>query len=123
MTPLHIPATKDTPLVILNAKNSEYLLQGPSLPEDVNTFYAPVIEWLKEYELHVGDAIHFTINITTINSASYQGINKVLRQLCKMNKHMHVTIDWYYDEHDLDQLEAIDFFENELDLLITKIAC
>lgn len=123
MTPLHIPATKDTPLVILNANKNEYLLEGPSLPEDVNSFYAPVIQWLKDYEKFVGESIHFTLNITTITSASFQGINKVLQQLCKMNKHMHVTIDWYYEENDQDQLDAIDFFENEMNLLITKIAC
>jgi hypothetical protein len=122
MTPLHIPATKDTPLVILNARKCEYLLKGPAQPVDVTTFYAPVIQWLKEYEKYVGEAIHFTINITSVCD-SYTGISKVLEQLCKMNKHMHVTIDWYYDEFDQDQLEAIDFFENELDLLITKIAC
>ena len=48
---LDIRGTTDTPKVLFDPDNNIFEISGRSLPEDVITFYQPVIEWLDDYEL------------------------------------------------------------------------
>ena len=49
METLKINNTEDTPSVILDMDNELFEIAGKSLPEDVNTFYKPVLSWIEEY--------------------------------------------------------------------------
>ncbi len=41
--------TDDTPTVYFSKAEGKFLLEGRSLPEDVNKFYKPFLNWLTEY--------------------------------------------------------------------------
>ena len=43
METLKIAATEDTPNVVFDYENGEFIISGRSLPEDVTTFYQPVL--------------------------------------------------------------------------------
>ena len=49
MEPLSIKSTEDTPKIILDPLKELFEISGRSLPEDVNQFYKPVIDWFKDY--------------------------------------------------------------------------
>ena len=49
MEALIIEATDDTPKVVLDPANNVFEFSGKSLPEDVTTFYGPVLDWLDSY--------------------------------------------------------------------------
>ncbi len=51
MEALDIKATNDTPRVILDPENDIFEISGRSLPEDVVTFYQPVLDWLDDYKV------------------------------------------------------------------------
>ena len=44
-----IEQTDDTPGVVLDKDKNEFRFNGKSLPEDVNAFYNPILEWIMEY--------------------------------------------------------------------------
>jgi hypothetical protein len=49
MNILEISPTDDSPEINFNPDSGIFELKGKSLPEDVSSFYNPVIEWLEEY--------------------------------------------------------------------------
>ncbi len=49
METIKIQGTEDTPKIILDAGNEILEISGRSLPEDVSSFYEPVLNWLNEY--------------------------------------------------------------------------
>ena len=49
METIKIQGTEDTPKIILDAGNDIMEISGRSLPEDVSSFYEPVLNWLNEY--------------------------------------------------------------------------
>ena len=49
METIKIQGSEDTPKIILDAGNEILEISGRSLPEDVSSFYEPVLNWLNEY--------------------------------------------------------------------------
>ncbi|PLX15791.1 MAG: hypothetical protein C0599_16225 [Salinivirgaceae bacterium] len=49
MENLSIKGTDDTPSIELNKEQNIYTISGMSLPEDVKSFYRPVIDWFTKY--------------------------------------------------------------------------
>jgi hypothetical protein len=47
MEVINIKGTDDTPNVILDKDNNLFELSGRSLPEDVNMFYEPILNWIE----------------------------------------------------------------------------
>ena len=45
-----IAGTEDTPNLVLDIENNVFEISGRSLPEDVVSFYKPVLDWLDEFE-------------------------------------------------------------------------
>ena len=68
---LHLPATQVTPEVRLNPKAGHFSMRGESYPENVLSFYAPILtrigEALDSGNLHTLDV---DMHITYFNSAS-----------------------------------------------------
>ena len=62
MDALRIPATDDTPEVILDA-SGEFEFSGKSLPEDVASFYDPIIEWIDTYGQNANDSSVFKFKL------------------------------------------------------------
>ena len=50
MEVIKIKGTDDTPTVILDKENGIFEISGRSLPEDVTTFYEPILSWLDDYQ-------------------------------------------------------------------------
>ena len=62
MNSLILDKTQDTPGIILDKKSGIFSFEGASIPENVKTFYKPVIEWVEEYTNNVitSYSIHYT---------------------------------------------------------------
>lgn len=48
MEAIKIKGTEDTPNVVLDAAANVMEISGRSLPEDVSSFYGPILNWLSE---------------------------------------------------------------------------
>jgi hypothetical protein len=108
MEHLVIAKTDDTPEIDFNPGTKELKISGRSLPEDVTTFYAPVLEWLDELEESAIGELKFTVNLEYFNTASSKLILDILMKLEDIHSggSNSIEIIWNFDKRDTDMEEA-----------------
>lgn len=107
METLIINGTDDTPKVVLDQENNVFEISGRSLPEDVVSFFQPVIDWLDELEKNPLDNIEFDIKLEYFNTASSKQILDIFLILDEIFlRGNSVKVNWYYSELDEDLGEA-----------------
>lgn len=120
MTALHIPATQETPEVLIDPASVQFHLSGESYPENAMAFYAPVrnqLEMLLALPAAATRAeAHF--NLRYFNSSS----TKLIRALFAMlQRHAeagaHMIAHWYHDPDDDMMAEFGDDLKEEFDAL------
>lgn len=107
MEAIKIKGTEDTPNVILDAAENIMEISGRSLPEDVSSFYGPILNWLVEYSKSPNPKTVFNFKLVYFNTASSKLILDILMKLEELkNKGNDVLVKWYYPEDDEDMQEA-----------------
>lgn len=107
MDALRIPSTDDTPEVVLDAASGEFEFGGKSLPEDVASFYDPIIEWIDTYGQNANDKSVFKFKLTYFNTASSKMILDILMKLEELCENgVDIKVEWHYEEEDEDMEEA-----------------
>jgi len=107
MEVLHIEATEDSPDIMLDQEKEIFEISGRSLPEDVNTYYKPVLEWIEEYSKNPNRRTIFKFRFSYFNTASSKVILDILTIFEEMIEEKHdVLVRWYYPVKDEDMLEA-----------------
>ena len=107
MEAIKIKGTEDTPNVVLDAASNIMEISGRSLPEDVSSFYGPILNWLAEYIKSPNPKTVFNFKLVYFNTASSKLILDILMRLEELhNKGGEVLIKWYYPEDDEDMQEA-----------------
>jgi hypothetical protein len=107
MEAIKIKGTEDTPNVILDAAENNMEISGRSLPEDVSSFYGPILNWLAEYTKSPNPKTIFNFRLVYFNTASSKLILDILMRLEELNKKgSSVVVRWYYPEDDEDMQEA-----------------
>lgn len=108
MLTLNIEGTEDTPEIKFNPQQNEFLIRGRSLPEDVTSFYGPVIDWLDEFAGTPANASTFKFKLDYFNTASSKIILDILMKLEEIlsDGKGSIQVEWHYSEADDDMLEA-----------------
>ncbi len=112
MDKLIIEPTLNSPTVILDPEKNRFEFSGESRPENVRSFYMPVIEWLETFTgEHVAKAAElpreFHFNFEYFNSTSAKYILDVFKTLGTLqSKGGKVLVKWHYEEDDEDMLEV-----------------
>ena len=102
-----IKGTEDTPNVILDATSNILEFSGRSLPEDVGTFYAPVLQWIDEYAKNPNKSTEVIFRLEYFNTASSKILLDILLKFEDiMNDGHEVIVHWYFQEDDEDMQEA-----------------
>ncbi len=114
MERLDIKATNDTPRVLFDPDNNLFEISGRSLPEDVVTFYQPVLDWLDDYTLSPLKKTDFVFKYIYFNTATSKLVQDILNVLEHIpEKGAEVKILWYYEQDDEDMLDlGMEFQEN-----------
>ncbi|MBN2275663.1 MAG: DUF1987 domain-containing protein [Bacteroidales bacterium] len=110
MKTIVIEATHSTPAINF-CTDGRLLIEGRSLPEDVNRFYKPLIEWIIGLQV---ESVKLDINLEYFNSASAKKLLELLKSLDANSKIKHLVINWHYEEGDDDALETGQIFEDLL---------
>ena len=103
--------TTSTPEVRFNT-DGRLLMEGRSLPENVQRFFNPLIEWAKALEAEV---VKMDLNLEYLNSASSKKLLEILRALDRNDCIKEFIINWHYEADDEDALESGQIFEDLLD--------
>jgi hypothetical protein len=107
MEAIKIKGTEDTPNVILDAAENMMEISGRSLPEDVSSFYGPILNWLADYVKSPNPKTVFNFKLVYFNTASSKLILDILMKLEELNKKGNeVLVKWFYPEDDEDMQEA-----------------
>jgi hypothetical protein len=108
---IYIPRREDTPEVILDATNKHFSIAGMSMPEDSLTFYRPIILWLESYVQRPFDNLCLDIKLLYYNTASAKEIARLLATLYASEQHSKITVRWFYDKHDPENIDACKRYE------------
>lgn len=120
---IKIAATHDTPSVILDAENGVFEISGKSLPEDVNAFYSPIIEWLDRYCQQPLEKTVIDIKLDYLNTASSKFLFTFFLKLEKLHEQNgSVLIKWYYADDDEDMQDVGEEFADVIKLPFEHIA-
>ncbi|MCT4588835.1 MAG: DUF1987 domain-containing protein [Carboxylicivirga sp.] len=107
MEVINIAGTDDTPNVILDKDNAKFEISGRSLPEDVNMFYEPILEWIDAYAEAPVEKTEFHFKLEYFNTASSKVILDILLKFEEIVEGGNdVVIKWHYHEEEEDMLEA-----------------
>ncbi|MDD2197364.1 MAG: DUF1987 domain-containing protein [Bacteroidales bacterium] len=114
MEKIVIEPTTETPKVILDKGNNIFEFSGYSLPEDVVTFFSPIIEWFDEYAQKPNRETKVTFNFLYYNTSSSKMILLLLEKCREIHRNGNdIEVHWHYMEDDEDMIEAgEDYSEN-----------
>jgi len=117
MKSLFIPKTANTPEINFSPDENLFLIRGTSSPEDVRAMYYPVVEWIKilvddilegEYKIYSPEnPLRMQAELEYYNSSSAKFLYDIFSELKRLTgSDVPVSVEWIYDEEDLDQKEA-----------------
>ncbi len=122
METIKLQGTDDTPSVILDKASGIFEFSGRSLPEDVNSFYEPILDWLSDYAEAPNSETSVTFKLVYFNTASSKLILDILLKFEEIGEAgSNVQINWYYPEDDEDMEEAGDEYSDIVEIPIKKI--
>ncbi|MEN8119460.1 MAG: DUF1987 domain-containing protein [Bacteroidota bacterium] len=116
MKALHLTETPTTPEINLDPENNKFELIGKSLPTNSIEFYEPVFEWANKF-FYTDDVpldMILDFKLYYYNTSSSKQIAKLFRIIEKSPASVNITVNWFYDEEDVDMLEAGERFNKLL---------
>jgi hypothetical protein len=97
-------ATEDTPYILLRA-DGYCKFEGDSYPEDIATFYIPIVKWFEKYEREGRNDMVMDMKLHYFNSASSKIFIEIFERLYKYTG-KSIVVNWYYPENDEEILES-----------------
>jgi len=117
MEVIKILGTDDTPNVILDSGNEIFEISGRSLPEDVTSFFEPILTWLDEYAEEAKEKTVFTFKLVYFNTASSKLLLDILMKLEEMYENgKDILVKWYFPDDDEDMEEAGEEYADIVDV-------
>lgn len=123
METIKIQGTEDTPKVILDKESELMEISGRSLPEDVASFYEPVLTWLEEYSQSPNKKTVFNFKLIYFNTASSKLLLDILMKLEEIHEAGNdVLIRWHFPEDDEDMEEAGEEYADIVDVPFEQVS-
>ena len=107
MENIMIEATPSTPTIRFDL-NGRLLIEGRSLPENVMSFYNPLIDWARDLK---AETTKLDVNLEYSNSSSSKKLLEILKVLDANNAIKELIINWHYESDDEDALECGQVYE------------
>lgn len=102
MENLEIAATDRSPEIVFDFAGHHLRIRGESYPENVSSFYGPVLDALDGYLAGLGTGgCRFDFELIYFNSSSAKAIMTILEKLDEAaGEGADVAVHWYYDPDD-----------------------
>lgn len=128
MESLNIEKRDTTPALIFDVDEMLFSLEGECRPENVLTFFEPVMQWLDLFIDYVksGEAskkLDFHFKLEYYNSSSAKYIFEIFKKFKTVESNgVEVTMFWFYDILDEDLLECGQEYQKILGLNFKYVA-
>lgn len=99
--------TDSFPYVELNKEHKKFLIEGILIPEEVNKFSDPIMQWLNEYFKAPLAETDFHFKMEYFNTASAKALLKIMNKLDELSDSgKKVNIYWHHNADDTDVQES-----------------
>lgn len=123
MKKLILMATDESPQVHFDPTRGILDIVGKSLPEDIEEFYAPLLEIAAQYVKYPQQDTIINFDMTYLNSSSTKKVLEIVTLFESIYEAGHnVIINWYYDEYDEDMRDEGEEFGRLTHVPVTLIA-
>ncbi|MBL4667774.1 MAG: DUF1987 domain-containing protein [Flavobacteriales bacterium] len=107
MERIKIEATDVSPEVILDLENNQFSIRGKSVVTEVDTFYAPLIDWLENVQEKMDKRVDFVFDLEYFNIFSSKRILFILYKLSDLKKNgADINVVWHFSMEDDDMKEV-----------------
>ncbi len=123
MQALIIESTQSTPSIYFDQTTNVLILKGESFPENAAKFYAPAMQWLREYlsALETEEAI-VQFEIVYFNSSTSKVFMTILDMLqAEVESGKNISVLWLCDAENETAIECGEEFKEDLGSLPFKI--
>ncbi len=120
MDDLYIEGTKSTPIVDLKTSGI-FSFIGKTYPENIGSFYAPILKWIRTYLKDNKNNIDLSLDMTYINSGSSKILFTIFSLFEDVNDTCDIKISWIYDEDNEVGLEYGEGFQEDFSKLNIKL--
>lgn len=104
---LIIEKTNSTPAVKLSIEKCIFEIKGLSFSNDVESFYAPIIEWIEKEFPKLECELECKLNLSVFNSVTYKYILNIMTKILHFNQEgKNIKVLWYFDVDDEDNRES-----------------
>ena len=106
MEKIRIESTDVSPEVIFDIENNIFSIKGKSVVTEVDSFYAPLIEWLENATGKINKRVDFVFDLEYFNIFSSKRILFILYKLSDLNVGgANINIIWHFSMEDDDMKE------------------
>lgn len=115
--------TAITPYIELDKAKGIFIIQGKSLPEDVKSYYLPVVQWWDLYNKNPNQSTNLVLDFDYFNTASSKMLLILLNKVKELYRNGNeVLITWKYPQLDTELEEAGEEFAELLNVPFEMIA-
>lgn len=102
-----IKGTNRTPEIILDPEKGDFYIKGCSMPENVDEFYTPILNYLDQYLQKPSSKTRVIFELEYLNSSSSQMLLAILYKLKRLLEMGHdLKVEWHYMQDDDDICET-----------------
>jgi len=113
---LIIEKTQSTPYIYFDKTTNVLIIKGESFPENSAKFYAPVLEWLKEYIITLdNEKVTMQFEIVYFNSSTSKVFMTILDMLqSAVENGKDISVLWLCDAENETAIECGEEFKEDL---------
>jgi hypothetical protein len=118
MEDFNIKGSTYIPTINFSASTGILEIEGESYHEYTIEFFQPVFDWLRQYLEKSGQTITLNFRMSYFNTSSSRRFLEILTMLEEYQKEKNgkVTVNWFYEENDVDMLESGEEYADDVDL-------
>ena len=102
----------NVPFISFDAKTGELKMAGRAHPENAESTFNPLIEWVEKYTESPAPDTTFEIDLEYFNSSASKTLYKIFSDLIEISDRTNLTVKWHY--YDEDSLEVANDYETIL---------
>ena len=114
---IFLESSRITPLVNFDPEDGLLEMRGRSGSENAIQFYQQVVQGLSEYAENGGESFVASFAFEYFNTSSSKCLFDIFKRLVKIrDSGREVDINWFYEEHDKDMMEAGEDYSDLLEI-------
>ncbi len=103
-----IEGTAHTPTLQFNSENKEWIISGRSFNQSPANSYAPILQWIKDYEQNPTEPFSLQFRLEFFDTSSFKMLLDILLDLKNRlgPQNELATVHWYYESEDEDMKDS-----------------